>query len=91
MRVRRIILAALGAMFVMGAAVPAFADEDGWRRHEWREHAWRRHMWREHEWREHEWREHHRWYAPPPYYGSYYAPPPVYYSSPGLGFGLTIR
>lgn len=84
MRARSLVLAALGAVFVLGAAAPAFADRDDWRRHEWREH------------REHEWREHRGWdrgyYAPPVYYAppTYYAPPPVYYN-PGVSFGFTVR
>ena len=75
MRVRNLILIALGATFMLGAAAPAFAYDD-WRRHEW--HEWRERRWREHEWREHEWRDRHRW----PGYG-YYAPPPrPYYGNP---------
>jgi hypothetical protein len=58
-KIHSVILAALGAVFVIGATVPAMADRDDWRRREWREHEWRVHEWREHEWREHEWREHH--------------------------------
>nr|WP_294527225.1 hypothetical protein [uncultured Rhodopila sp.] len=75
MRVRNLTLIAFGALFVAGAAAPAFADED-WRHHErreWQNHEWREHAWREHEWREHEWREHRR----------YDAPPPVTYGYPG--------
>ena len=72
-RVRNLTLIALGALFAVGAAAPAFADED-WRHHErqewrhqdWRHQQWREHEWREHEWREHEWREHQRFYGPPP-------------------------
>jgi len=64
MRTRSLILAALGAMFVIGAVSPAMADRDDWRRREWREH----------EWREHEWREHHyRHWHDGDYYG-YYGP-----------------
>lgn len=70
MKTRSLVLAALGTVFVLGAAAPAFADRDDWRRHESREH----------EWREHEWREHQHWrqdyYVPP---AVYYAPPPYYY------------
>lgn len=91
MRVRPLILTALGAVFVLGAAAPAFADYDDWRRHEWREHQAR------------EWHERHRgYYAPPvvvappyrPYYAPppvYYAPPPAYYAQPGMSFGFTVR
>nr|WP_294511602.1 hypothetical protein [uncultured Rhodopila sp.] len=67
MRVRNLTLIALGALFAVGAAAPAFADED-WRHHErqeWRYQESREHAWREHEWREHEWREHQRYDAPP--------------------------
>lgn len=69
MKTRSLVFGALGALFVLGAVTPAFADRDDWRRREWREHEHR-----EHEWREHEWREHHRpwnygYYAPPAYYG----------------------
>jgi hypothetical protein len=88
MKTRSLILGALGAVFIMGAAAPAFADRDGWRGRGWREH----------EWREHEWREHHYWrpgyYAAPTYYAPppvYYAPPPVYYAPPVIGFGINIR
>jgi hypothetical protein len=69
MRVRTLILAALSALFVLGAVAPAFAHND-WRRHEyrerqyhalredaWRQHAWREHAWRQRAWREHAWRE----------------------------------
>ena len=89
MRIRSIIMAALGAGFMVAAAAPAFADRDDWRRHEWREHAWREREWREHEWREHHWRAYEPpvVVAPPP---AYYAPPPVYYS-PGVSFGVTIH
>jgi hypothetical protein len=62
MRVRNLSLIALGALFAVAAAAPAFADED-WHHHE-------RQEWRNHEWREHEWREHHRYgEAPPITYG----------------------
>ena len=83
MTTRSLLLGALGAVFILGAAAPAFADRDDWRRHEWREH---------------EWREHHAWrptyygapayYAPPPVY---YAPPPVYYAPPVVEFGIRLR
>jgi hypothetical protein len=84
MRVRSVILAALGATVLLGSTLPAFAQE-------WRERR---------DWREREWREHHEWrpgyYAPPvvvapPAYG-YYAPPPNYYAPPpGVSFGVNIR
>jgi len=64
MRTRSLILAALGAMFVIGAVSPAMADRDDWRRREWREHEWREHEWREH---------HHRHWHDGDYYG-YYGP-----------------
>jgi hypothetical protein len=94
MRIRNLVLTALCASIGLGAAAPAFADDD-WHRHdrqELREHEWRQHDRREHEWREHEWREHEsrerqgqEYYAPPvvvaPAYGTY-APPPVYYANP---------
>jgi hypothetical protein len=77
MPLRTLTLATLAAVFALGAAAPAFADWDGWRRHEWREHDWRERAWRRHEWREHEWRRHHLYegyrYVPPGY--GYYAPP----------------
>jgi hypothetical protein len=57
MKTRSLILAALGAMFVIGAVSPARAYDDDWHRHEWRERERR-----EREWREHEWREHHRYW-----------------------------
>lgn len=81
MRVRGLTLLALTAVIGLGAAAPAFADDDWrwherreWREQERREHAWREHEWRERAWREHEWREHQRAYAPPPYgwNGGYY-------------------
>jgi hypothetical protein len=94
MRFRTLILTAACASIGLGAAAPAFADDD-WRRdgrherQEMRERQWRGHEWREHEAREHEWRERQRWeynHAPPvmvvPGYGSY-PPPPVYYNNPG--------
>jgi hypothetical protein len=90
MRLRNFILTAIGAVALLGATLPASAQE--WRRD--------RHEWREHAWREHEWREHRGWrpgyYAPPTYVAppayDYYAPPPTYYGySPGVNFGVTIR
>ena len=65
-----------GALLVGAGALPARADDDGWRG--------RGHEWREHEWRErHEWCEHHPYQCgyPP---GVYYAPPPpvVYAPAP---------
>ena len=66
MMTRSLVLAAFGAVFVLGAAAPAFADRDDWRRHESREH----------EWREHEWREHQHWRR------DYYVPPAVYTLTP---------
>ena len=82
MQIRSLVLAALGAVFILGAAAPAFADGDDWRRHERREH---------------EWREHHGWrpgYQGPVYYAEppvYYAPPPVYYAPPVVTFGFGVR
>ena len=92
MRARSLVFAALGATFVLGAAAPAFADRDDWRRDDWRRHEWREH-------REHEWREHHGWdrgyYAPPVVVGPpaayYYSPPPPVYYNPGVSFGVTIH
>lgn len=87
MQARKLILAALGATVMLGAAAPAFADRDDWRGRDWRRQ----------EWREHEWREHHRWdrgyYRPPVIVAPpvYYAPPPVYYAPPAVGFGFTYR
>lgn len=83
MKSRCLVLAALGSVFVLGAAAPAFADYDDWRRHERRDHEWREHEWRER--REH-WRP--TYYAPPPVY---YAPQPYYYAPPVIGFGINIR
>ncbi len=89
MNTRSFLCAALGSVFILGAAAPtpALADWDGWRRHEWREREWR-----EHEWRRHEWREQHGWrptyYAPPP---AYYVPAPAYYAPPVVTFGFGIR
>lgn len=80
---RSLIMAAGAAALLIGAgALPARADDDGWRGrgHERREHEWREHEWREHERRE--WCEHHPYqcgYAPG---GIYYAPPPVVYAPP---------
>jgi hypothetical protein len=70
------------ALLVGASALPARADDDGWRGrgHERREHEWREHEWREHERRE--WCEHHPYQCgyPP---GVYYAPPPpVVYAPP---------
>jgi len=77
MRFRTLTLATLTAVVTLGAAAPAFADWDGWRRHEWREQDRRERAWRRHEWREHEWRRRHLYggyrYAPPAY--GYYTPP----------------
>lgn len=95
MRIRNLVLTALCASIAVGAAAPAFADDDwhrherqGWREHERRGHDGHEHEWREREWRAHEWRERHwrdSYYAPPfvvaPGYG-YYAPPPAYYANP---------
>ena len=64
MKTRSLILAALGAMFVIGAVSPAMADRDDWRRREWREREWREHVWREHH---HHW--HEGYYTPGSYYG----------------------
>jgi hypothetical protein len=64
MKTRSLILAALGAIFVIGAVSPALADHDDWRRREWREH----------EWREHEWREHHHHHWHDGYNYGYYGP-----------------
>jgi hypothetical protein len=61
MQVRRFVLVALGAGFVLAAAAPAYADPYDRNRHEWREH-----QSREHEWREHEWREHQGYYGQMP-------------------------
>jgi hypothetical protein len=93
MQTRSLVLAALGSVFIIGATTQAFADEDGWRRHEWREH-------REYN----DWHERHggrpgyyppAYYAPPPVYYPpppvYYAPPPVYYGPPGISFGFRLH
>lgn len=72
MRLRTIALAAVGAGVLLGAASPAWADREDWRRQEWRRQEWREHesrarAWREHEWREHLWNERHslHYYNPP--------------------------
>ncbi len=83
MKTRSVVLAALGSVFIIGAAAPAFADYDDWRRHERREHQWREHEWRE----RHEYRP--TYYAPPP--PVYYAPQPYYYAPPIVGFGINVR
>ncbi|MGE0223187.1 MAG: hypothetical protein AB7F35_18375 [Acetobacteraceae bacterium] len=91
MRARSLILAALGTALILGAAAPAHADRDGWRRHGWRDHGWHRPHYQPRP----------RYYAPPvvvappPVY-RYYAPPPVYYANPyyanpGITFGFTFR
>ena len=69
MKTRSVVLAALGAVFVLGAATPASADYDDWRNREWREHEWREQH------HHHHWRQ--EYYAPP---RVYYAPPRVYYA-----------
>lgn len=64
-----------------GVALPAFADERGWREHEWRE--------REHARHERWERRHERpyaTYAP----GFVYAPPPVYYAPPPVAPGVNV-
>jgi hypothetical protein len=88
MQTRSLVLTALGAVFMISAAAPAFADRDGWH---------------DRGWREHEWREHHGWrsgyyppahYAPPPVYYAprpAYYPPPVYYAPPVVSFGFGVR
>jgi hypothetical protein len=81
MQIRKLVLTAICASFVAGAAAPAFADDWRWRherheRQEAREREWRAHEWRERQWREHEWRQRQR-----EQYG--YARPPAYYGYPG--------
>jgi hypothetical protein len=97
MRARSMVLAALGAAFVLTAVTPAFAH-DGWRRRGWHGDSWREHVWREQQWRRHElWerRPHYGYYGGipfrPPVGYDYYGPPPVYYAVPGLRFGFTVR
>ncbi len=102
MRTRIIILAALGAVFTFGAAAPAMADRDGWRRHEWRDRGGYGHHQR------HDGYGHHPRYQNygRPYYAGppvvyvpqravpyYYAPPPppVYYGVPSVNFGFSFR
>ena len=77
-------LGILGTAFI---ALPARADDDGWRGHQGRD--WQENRGRENEWRGHErvedrggWREYaHRsypyYYATPPVNAYYYPPPPV--------------
>ena len=98
MHTRSVLLAALGAGFVLGAAAPAMADPWGHHGHGYgRGHAHER-------WEHERWRRHHAphgyrgggyeyggygpraYYAPPP---AYYAPPPVYYGVPA--FSLRIH
>ena len=91
MKTRSLVMAALGSVFILGAAAPAFADRDDWERGEWREH---RHGW------------HPGYYPRPAYYPPapvyyppppvYYAPPayyapPVYYAPPIVSFGFSLR
>jgi len=67
MSLRRVILAAFGALALLASIPQAHADWYGpydhrdWRAREWREHE-RERAWREHEWREHQWREYHHGY-----------------------------
>ena len=98
MRIRNLVLTALYASIALGAAAPAFADDDWHRheRHEWREHDGREHGWHEHGWHDHDgreqgwreldWREHegreHHWREN--YYAPYFAPPVVV--APGYGY-----
>jgi hypothetical protein len=96
MRARSMVLAALGAAFVLAAVTPAFAH-DGRRGRGWHGHAWREHVWREQQWRRHQMWERRPFYGnyggpfrPPVGYG-YYGPPPVYYTNPGMTFGFTVR
>ena len=92
MKTRSLVMAALGSVFILGAAAPAFADRDGWERGEWREH--HHHGW------------HPGYYPRPAYYPPapvyyppppvYYAPPayyapPVYYAPPIVSFGFSLR
>jgi hypothetical protein len=90
MQTRSLVLTALGAVFMIGAAAPAFADRDGWH------HGGG--GWREHEWRGHQgWRPAYyppAYYAPPPVYYAprpAYYPPPVYYAPPVVSFGFGVR
>jgi len=97
--IKTLLSATLAVVIAAGAVAPAFADDDGWRRHEWREHEWREHEWRDREWHDREWREHHPYYAAPPVVVSpppavVYYPPPVYAPAPvapGLSIVLPIR
>ncbi|HZS82248.1 MAG TPA: hypothetical protein VFA50_05225 [Stellaceae bacterium] len=85
---RRLAAAILFAAAAGALAMPARADEDGWRHREWRGQEWHE-GWRHREWREHEWREHHRpfaYWAP----GYYYAPPPVYYAPPPVVYAPPV-
>ena len=76
MKHRSVLLTALGASFILGAAAPAFADP-GWGHY--------RDGPRWHEWREHERWEHRRWRHRHPRF--VYAPPPVYYAAPPVYYG----
>ena len=85
MTLRTLMMMALGALFIAGAAVPAQADDDwGWRQrreHEWREREWREHERREHAWHDERWRDRHD--EPPVVVAPVYpAPPPGYYANP---------
>lgn len=73
----RSLVVAVGAAGLLAGvgALPARADDDGWRGRGWREHEWREHEWREHERRE--WCEYHPYRCGYPPGGVYYAPPPV--------------
>ena len=92
MTYRSVLLAAMGAGFILSAATPAFAD--GWRGGHRGGGGWHGGGWHGGGWN----RGYYRGYAPYYYYGprAYYAPPPVYYAPPayyaypGVSFNFRI-
>jgi len=87
MRLRSVLLAAIGGAFIVSAGVPAHADRGDWHHHD-------AHPMPHRDWHR-DWHGDDRgYYAPPvvvapPAYG-YYAPPPVAYPAPGISIGINI-
>ena len=83
MRLRSLLLAALGGAFILSAGAPAYADRGDWHHRD------------VHRMPHRDWHGDDRgYYAPPvvvapPAYG-YYAPPPVAYPAPGISIGINI-
>ncbi|HUN43813.1 MAG TPA: hypothetical protein VMU81_26260 [Acetobacteraceae bacterium] len=97
MRLRSLLLAALGSAVILSAAVPAYADHDDQR---YAHHDDQRYAHRDdyrrfgHPMPHHDWHPGPGYYAPPvvvspPAYG-YYTPPPVAYPSPGISIGINL-